>query len=177
MAEPETDPLHVVVMGVSGVGKTTVATGIADALGWVFAEGDGFHPAANVAKMSAGVALDDADREPWLRELAEWTARHHRDGVRTVITCSALKRKYRDILRDGLPDEAVFFVCLSSDPDTLRARMSSRLHYMPPSLLDSQLAAFEPLGADENGVTLDTDRPPDEVVAAAVNAVRGRLGS
>lgn len=171
------ESVHVIVMGVSGVGKTTVATGIAEELGYVFAEGDGFHPAANVAKMSAGVPLDDADREPWLQELADWTARHHRDGVSTVITCSALKRKYRDVLRGELPVGATFFVCLSSDRETLRARMSSRRHYMPPSLLDSQLDAFEPLGAGENGVTLDTEQEPPQVVAAAVNAVRARLAS
>lgn len=171
------DSVHVIVMGVSGVGKTTVATGVAEALDFTFAEGDGFHPAANVAKMSAGIPLDDADREPWLRELADWTARHHHDGVSTVITCSALKRKYREVLRGSLPVEATFFVCLSSDRETLQARMRSRQHYMPPSLLDSQLDAFEPLGSDENGVTLDTEQEASRVVAAAVNAVRERLAS
>jgi gluconokinase len=156
-----------VVMGVSGSGKTTVAVAVARRLGWVFAEGDDFHPASNVAKMSAGTPLTDADREPWLRALAAWIGAREEAGDSAVLTCSALKRAYRDVLRDGHP--SVRFVHVTVSADTLRVRLERRQgHYMPASLLDSQLAALESLRGDEPGWTLPGDGEPDDLVDAVV---------
>ena len=161
------DTRHVVVMGVSGCGKTTVAQRIRDLTGFVFAEADEFHTAANVAKMAAGVALTDDDRWPWLHSLAVWMAERADAGESTVIACSALRRSYRDVLRAGPP--SVDFVHLDGSPDIIRARLATRLgHYMPASLLDSQLATLEPLQVDESGVVLDVAPSPDELAAQAV---------
>ncbi|TDB74035.1 gluconokinase [Micromonospora sp. KC723] len=162
---------HVVVMGVSGVGKTTLARLLADATGLVFGEADEFHTAANVARMRSGVPLDDAARWPWLRELAGWMTARHREGVSTVLACSALKRSYRDVLREGPP--TVDFVHLDGPADVIRARMSLRAgHYMPASLLDSQTDTLETLGPDERGVVLDLRLP----AATLVPVVAARLG-
>ncbi|MGK8524380.1 gluconokinase [Nocardia asteroides] len=156
-------------MGVSGSGKTTIGTRLADALGVEYAEGDGFHPPANVAKMAAGTPLDDADREPWLDALAAWMA--ERRGRGAVVTCSALKRAYRDRLRVSAPD--VFFLHLEVPRGELQRRVAERRgHFMPPSLLDSQLATLEPLGPDEVGGAVDATRDPAHVVRDAVAAVR-----
>ncbi|MEU4481044.1 gluconokinase [Micromonospora sp. NPDC023966] len=162
---------HVVVMGVSGAGKTTVARGISELTGLRFAEADEFHSAANVARMRAGVPLDDEDRWPWLRALAGWMADRHAEGVSTVLTCSALKRAYRDVLRQG--PAVVEFLHLDGAAELIRDRLDRRVgHYMPASLFDSQRAILEPLGPDESGVVLEVAAPPDELVRAAV----GRLG-
>ncbi|MFG2057522.1 gluconokinase [Micromonospora sp. NPDC048930] len=162
---------HVVVMGVSGAGKTTVARGVAEVTGLRFAEADEFHSAANVAQMRSGIPLDDAQRWPWLRALAAWMADRHAEGVSTILACSALKRAYRDVLRQGLPD--VEFVHLDGTAELIRDRMTRRAgHYMPASLLDSQRAILEPLEPDESGIVLEVAASPDELVAAAV----GRLG-
>ena len=162
---------HVVVMGVSGAGKTTVARGISAATGLSFAEADDFHSAGNVATMRSGVPLQDADRWPWLRDLAAWMAACSADGVSTVLACSALKRSYRDVLRQGPP--GVDFVHLDGAPEVIRERMSRREgHYMPASLLDSQIAILEPLQPDESGLVLDVGLAPAELVRAAVD----RLG-
>jgi gluconokinase len=158
-------------MGVSGTGKTTVAARLADRFGWTFIEGDSLHPPANIEKMSAGIPLDDDDRRPWLEALASIQAFHHGDGVSTVLTCSALKRGYRDVLRGGVPDGTVFFVHLAAPFEVLRTRMESREHFMPPSLLQSQFDTLEPLGADEPGTVLDVSQPLDAVVRAARTAV------
>src|SRR3954468_9428051 len=140
----------IVVMGVSGSGKSTVAAALVDRLGWEFAEGDDFHPPANVEKMRAGIPLDDDDRWPWLRRLAAWIGEHEKAGRNVVVTCSALKRKYRDVLRDGHP--SVWFAHVRADPELIRDRIEHRTgHYMPASLLDSQLAILEPLADDEPG--------------------------
>jgi gluconokinase len=153
----------VVVMGVSGSGKSTVAAGLVDRLGCAFAEGDDFHPPANVAKMRAGMPLDDDDRWPWLRRLAAWIGEHEQAGRNAVVTCSALKRSYRDLLRDGHP--SVWFAHVTVDPDLLRQRVQKRSgHYMPPSLLDSQLATLEPLQDDEPGASISGAGTPDAVV-------------
>jgi gluconokinase len=158
----------IVVMGVSGSGKTTVGSRLADALGVEYAEGDDFHPRANVAKMAAGAPLDDADRAPWLDALAAWMA--ERSGRGGVVTCSALKRIYRDRLRASAPE--AFFLHLSVPRPELERRVAGRRgHFMPPSLLDSQLATLEPLGPDEDGSTIDAARPPEEVVRQAVAAL------
>ena len=156
-----------VVMGVSGCGKSTVGAKLAAALGVPFLEGDGLHPARNVARMAAGFALSDEDREGWLRSLAEriGQARQARRGL--VLSCSALKRSYRDILRRGAAD--IHFVHLHGEPALLQARMASRTgHYMPMSLLASQLETLEPPGADENAHTFDVASPPEEIVAKAM---------
>jgi gluconokinase len=154
-----------VVMGVSGAGKTTVAVGAAGRLGWTFAEGDDFHPAANVAKMRAGIPLTDEDRAPWLHALAAWIGAREAAGDDAVLACSALRRAYRDVLADGHP--SVCFVHVTAAPDTLRQRLQTREgHYMPASLLGSQLDTLEPLQPDEKGLTLPGDGDPDTVVDA-----------
>ena len=158
---------HVVVMGVSGSGKTTVATGIAATTGFAFAEADEFHPAANVAKMAAGQPLTDEDRWPWLAELARWMTERAEAGESTVMACSALRRSYRDVLRSGPP--GVDFVLVDGSAEVIRERMAAREgHYMPVSLLDSQIATLEPLQADESGVVLDVALTPGELVRQAV---------
>jgi gluconokinase len=161
-----------VVMGVSGSGKTTVAVAVAKRLGWLFAEGDDFHPAANVAKMAAGQPLGDEDRWPWLRVLADWIGAREAAGENAVLTCSALRRAYRDVLSQGHP--SVRFVHVTATPETLRQRLEQRRgHYMPASLLDSQLATLEPLAADEPGITLPGDGPAGEIVDALVARLTG----
>jgi gluconokinase len=157
----------VVVMGVSGSGKTTLAQGIAARLGWPFQEGDDLHPAANVEKMARGEALTDDDRRPWLEAVGEWMDERRAAGASAVLTCSALRRSYRDLLRRGRPE--VRFCHVTVDPDLLRRRLEARHgHYMPPSLLPSQLATLEPLAADEPGVTLSGEGEPGAVVEEAV---------
>jgi gluconokinase len=162
MAEP------VVVMGVCGSGKSTVGRLLADALGLPFLEGDAFHPPDNVARMAAGVALTDEDRQGWLRTLAEHIGTARRDGKGAVLSCSALRRSYRDTLRSQAGGLA--FVFLHGSPDLLARRMAGRTgHYMPTSLLDSQLATLEPPSDDERALTLDIARPPQELAQAAVD--------
>lgn len=162
--------LHVVAMGVAGCGKTTVAQYLATELDLEFAEGDDYHPAANVTKMSSGIALTDADRWPWLESLAEWTRQRKEAGRSTVLTCSALKRVYRDVLRSADPE--TFFVHLQGEPRLLRERMLKRQHFMPAELLQSQFDALEPLEPDEPGVAIDVAPRIPEVVARAIAAVR-----
>jgi gluconokinase len=164
---------HVLVMGVSGSGKTTIGAALAVAIGAEFLEGDAFHPAANVAKMAAGIPLTDADRDPWLAKLAEVLADRHARDERTVLACSALRRVYRDRLRAVVPDDESFAILLVADASTLEDRLEARRgHYMPPSLLASQLATLEPLEPDEAGATVDARGSPDDVLAAALAAVR-----
>lgn len=163
----QASPPVVVVMGVAGVGKTTVARLLARRLDAPYAEGDDFHPEANIAKMAAGIPLDDTDREPWLRHIAEWISEQGRAGAGGVVTCSALKRHYRDMLRTGWSD--VFFLHLSGDRSLVGDRMSHRAgHFMPTSLLDSQFDILEPLQSDEKGVALDVGTGPEELVAEAL---------
>jgi len=153
-----------VVMGVSGVGKSTVGTGLAQAFGVPFLEGDKFHPAANVAKMSAGIPLDDGDRAGWLQALAQEIRAAQGDGAGLVLSCSALKRRYRDLLREADPD--LRFVHLHGPVELIRERMQARPHhYMPPSLLDSQMRDLEPLQAGERGIVLDIVQPPETLIA------------
>lgn len=152
-----------VVMGVSGVGKTTVGVGLADAMGWVYQEGDALHPPANVAKMAGGTPLTDEDRWPWLRTIAGVIDQWRAAGKSGVVTCSALKRAYRDILIGGRRD--VRLVYLEGDKALIAERMAARKgHFMPPGLLDSQLATLEPPRADENPITVSVAGTPDEIV-------------
>jgi gluconokinase len=147
----------VVVMGVSGAGKSTIARRLADQLGWDFAEGDDLHPAANVAKMAAGHPLTDADRVPWLEAVASWIDGEIEAGRHGVITCSALKRSYRDRLRRP----QVLFVYLSVRRTELERRLKNRTgHYMPAGLLDSQLETLEPPAQDEAALTIAADDDP-----------------
>jgi gluconokinase len=149
----------VVVMGVTGSGKSTVGKALAQRWEVPFADADDFHSPASVEKMRAGVPLDDSDRMPWLRSIGEWLAEQR--GA--VVTCSALRRVYRDVLREAAPD--VVFLHLDGDKETARQRVANRPgHFMPESLVDSQFAALEPLGADERGLVADFARPVDEIV-------------
>ena len=150
-----------VVMGVSGSGKSTVGAALAQRLRVPFADADDFHPEANVAKMSAGHALNDEDRHPWLDAIGDWLANHCGEGG--VMSCSALKRKYRDQLRKHCPQ--VRFLHLSGSPEVIGRRQASRPgHFMPASLLASQFDTLEPLEADEHGVVVDVDQDIDAVV-------------
>jgi gluconokinase len=162
--------MHVVVMGVSATGKSAVGEPLAEELGCEFIEGDELHPRRNIEKMSQGIALTDEDRWPWLQAIAEMVAVKDVGGTSTVLTCSALKRSYRDVLRDAAP---TFFVHLDAPLEVLEQRMSHRTkHFMPTTLLRSQVATLEPLGDDEPGAVIDVTPPLDEVVEEAVNAVR-----
>ncbi len=147
-------------MGVSGSGKSTIGRAIADRLGWEMAEGDDFHPQANLDKMESGQSLVDEDRWPWLETLAQWTAERDQGGQSTVMTCSALRKVYRDILRRG---GDTFFVHLIGDKNLLMGRMEGREHFMPPSLLESQLDTLEALAADESGMVQDVANPPQRI--------------
>jgi gluconokinase len=171
MTETTDLPRHLVVMGVSGTGKTTVGSALAHRLGRPFVEGDSYHPERNVAKMSAGQPLDDDDRRPWLQTLNSLLTFHHADDIAAVLTCSALRRSYRDILRAGLPEDSVYFVHLTAPASVLRRRMESREHFMPASLLQSQLDTLEPLEPDEAGAVLDVTGSVASVVDAAVAAL------
>ena len=148
-------------MGVSGSGKTTVGEPLAERLGVDFGEADDFHPRANKDKMSAGIPLDDNDRTPWLHAVGVWLAEHQ--GTGAVATCSALKRTYRELLRAEAP--GTVFLHLAAPPDLLSERMTTRKgHFMPPSLLTSQLDTLQPLDPDEDGLEVDSSAAPDEIV-------------
>jgi gluconokinase len=155
-------PRAIVVMGVAGSGKTTVAALLAGRLGASFAEGDDFHSPANVAKMAAGHPLDDDDRWPWLRGIRDWFAAELGEGRSAVVPCSALRRSYRDLLETA---GDVRFVHLTGTYDLLRERIQGRAgHFMKPEMLDSQLAALEPLQDDEPGLAVDIGPRPDQIV-------------
>lgn len=158
---------HVVVMGVSGSGKSTIAVMIAERLGYTFAEADNFHSPDSVKKMESGIALQDDDRWPWLERLGTWMSGKAHAGESTVITCSALKRSYRDVLREGAHD--VDFIHLHGSVDLIRDRMAGRSgHYMPVSLLQSQVDTLEPLGEDEHGIIVDLAKTPEQIVDEAI---------
>lgn len=154
-----------VVMGVSGSGKSTVGQALAEASGVPYVEGDKFHPEANVAKMSAGVPLTDEDRVGWLLALQAQIRDARQRDAGLVVSCSSLKRRYRDLLREG--DPALRFAHLNGPKELIAARMQARVdHYMPTSLLDSQFRDLEPLQADEAGLTLNIELRPAELVAS-----------
>ncbi len=154
-------PPLLTVMGVSGSGKTTVGAALAQRLRVPYADADDFHPPENVAKMSAGIPLDDTDRAPWLETIGAWLADHAASGG--VTSCSALRRRYRDVLRAGAPDQ--LFVHLDGTREVIARRVAGRPgHFMPVTLLDSQFATLEPLDDDENGLVLDLARSVDDLV-------------
>ena len=157
----------VVVMGVSGSGKSHVGAALARACGVDFVEGDELHPAANIARMSAGVPLDDADRQPWLEAVAAAIARRRGQGV--VVACSALRRAYRDVLRQA--DPALRLLYLRVPRDELARRLRERSHFMPASLLDSQLATLEEPAADERAIVLEAGADLAATVATAMRAL------
>ncbi|GHH77097.1 gluconokinase [Promicromonospora soli] len=160
-------PRAIVVMGVAGSGKTTVAALLAGRLGASFAEGDDFHSPANVAKMAAGHPLDDDDRWPWLRGIRDWFAKELNEGRSAVVPCSALRRSYRDLLRTA---GDVQFVHLTGSRELLSERIQGRAgHFMKPEMLDSQLAALEPLQDDEPGFAVDVTPRPDQIVDEALH--------
>jgi gluconokinase len=156
-------PSVLVVMGVSGSGKTTVAALLAGRLGWDFEDADDLHPAANIAKMHAAIPLTDADRWPWLHAVASWIDGNRGAGRHGVVACSALKRSYRDIIIGGRPD--VRLVYLQGDRQLITARLACRHgHFMPAGLLASQFAALEEPTADERPIVVSIDRRPKEIV-------------
>ncbi|MEV4434766.1 gluconokinase [Streptomyces sp. NPDC049585] len=162
--------MSIVVMGVAGTGKSTVGALVARALDMPYADGDDLHPAANIAKMTAGIPLDDTDRAPWLDTVGAWLHEQAAHGRGGVVSCSALKRAYRDRLRAAAP--GTVFLHLTGDRDLVAARMAARTgHFMKPGLLDSQFATLEPLGADEAGVTVDVAPGPRTVAERAVAAL------
>ncbi|BDX31817.1 gluconokinase [Mycobacterium antarcticum] len=161
----------IVVMGVSGSGKSAVGAALAQRLRVPFADADDFHPEANIAKMTAGHALDDADRRPWLDAIGRWLADHPDGGV---MSCSALKRAYRDQLRGHCTDVA--FLHLAGTPELIGRRQASRPgHFMPASLLASQFATLEPLTADENGVDVSVDQDIDSIIDEFVTLTEREL--
>ena len=160
----------IVVMGVSGAGKTTVGRMLAERMGAGFLEGDRFHPPANIAKMQRHEPLSDEDRWPWLDRLAAELHAAQDQGRSLVLTCSALKRRYRDRLRTGAPN--LQFVFLHGDPGVIEARLKARKgHFMPPALLASQFDALELPGSDESAVTVSIDGTPAEIVANVMRAI------
>lgn len=166
-------PVHLVIMGVSASGKTTLAERLAEVTGFPYAEADDFHPESNKQKMASGHPLTDEDRWPWLHSLADWMVAHAESGESSVVTCSALRHSYRDVLReaDGVHDGRVLFVELDAPAPVLLERLNDRSgHFMPASLLDSQLDTLEPLNGDENGLTLDATVDPETLVAEVLAA-------
>jgi gluconokinase len=159
-------PPLVVVMGVSGSGKTTVGAALAQRLRVPFADADDFHPKANIDKMSAGIPLTDEDRGPWLDTIGAWLAAHAEHGG--VASCSALRRAYRDVLTAAAP--SAYFLHLHGTPQVIAARVAGRPgHFMPAALVESQFATLEPLEADERGAVLDVDQPVDDLVTQSLD--------
>jgi gluconokinase len=158
-------------MGVSGSGKTTIASGLAERLHWTFEDGDKFHPKSNVEKMSAGHPLTDEDRWPWLNAIADEIERVCEAGEHAVIACSALKRTYRDVLLRGRDDVRIVF--LNGTQELISGRLAARKdHFMPPGLLDSQFRTLEPPGLDENAIDVSIDASVDMIIDDIVKKLR-----
>ncbi len=169
---------HLVLMGAAGCGKTTAAENLRQALGRPVAEADDFHPQASIDKMTAGTALTDEDRWPWLESLRDWMSSQAASGAKTIVTCSALKRSYRDLLSNAAG--RVFFIHLVAPHEELADRVQRRDgHFMPAALLPSQLAALEPLAPEEDGATVVSQPTPeqtlDAILAALAHASQPRL--
>jgi gluconokinase len=161
--------LRIVLMGVSGCGKTTIGRALAESLGCPFLDGDDYHPPENVAKMAGGIPLTDDDRKPWLEGLHGLLLDHARRDQTVVLACSALKRRYREMLRGGVEGFRLFH--LKGDIELIRARMAARPgHYMKPGLLQSQFDTLEPPGPDE-AVTIDIAEPVDAILQRILNEV------
>ena len=174
MTRPPAKPVIAVVMGVSGSGKTTIAALVAHALGCQFQEGDDLHPRANVEKMRRGVPLTDADRRPWLEKIAQEIDGWRTRGESGVLTCSALKRAYRDLIIGGRRD--VSLVYLRGSYDLIHDRMAARHeHFMPVALLDSQFKTLEEPRSDEHPIIVDIGRRPAEIAAEVVTALKERV--
>jgi gluconokinase len=166
-----TGPCALVVMGVSGSGKSTIADRLAARLGWRYEDGDKYHPPANVAKMSAGQPLTDEDRWPWLQAIADEIDRLSAAGQRAVVACSALKRAYRDILVHGRDDIRIVF--LNGTQDLIADRLAARKgHFMPPGLLISQFKTLEPPQPDERSITVSIDAPVETIVDDIVSQLK-----
>ncbi|MDQ4046628.1 MAG: gluconokinase [Actinomycetota bacterium] len=165
---------HLVVMGVAGSGKSTIAAALSQQLGWACAEADEFHPQSNIDKMSQGFPLQDEDRWPWLQQIQDWMTEKARAGHSSVLTCSALKRTYRQLLSEA--EGRVVFIHLHGEASLLSQRMQGREgHFMPPTLLPSQLATLEPLTEEElaaGSLRLDISRSPQELIAEILAAVK-----
>ncbi|MFC8302593.1 gluconokinase [Specibacter sp. NPDC057265] len=166
--------MHLVVMGVAGSGKSTIAAALAGKLGWAHAEADEFHPQANIDKMTRGIPLQDEDRWPWLEEIQHWMTSHGTAREGTVLTCSALKRSYRQLLSQATG--RVVFIHLDGSAELIGRRMQGREgHFMPPTLLPSQLATLEPLTAEElatGSLRVDISQSPEEIVQAVLAALQ-----
>lgn len=164
-------PCALVVMGVSGSGKSTIADKLAERLAWRYEDGDRFHPASNVAKMSAGDPLTDEDRRPWLQAISDEIDRVCRAGEHAVIACSALKRAYRDILVHGRSDVRIVF--LDGTQELIASRLAQRKgHFMPPELLASQFKTLDPPGPDEKAVTVSIDASVGAIVEDIISQLR-----
>ena len=169
--KPGEIPCALVVMGVSGSGKSTIADALAKKLSWIYEDGDRFHPPGNVAKMSAGHPLTDEDRWPWLQAIADEIDRVCKAGQRAVIACSALKRAYRELLVHGRTDVRIIF--LDGTKDLIAGRLAQRKdHFMPPGLLDSQFKTLEPPDTDENPVTVSIDASVETIVAEIIRQIQ-----
>jgi gluconokinase len=169
-------PSVVIVMGVSGSGKSTIGSLLAGRLRWDFEDGDWFHPAANVEKMHNGIPLTDEDRWPWLHSIRAWIDKTHAEGGNGVIACSVLKRRYREILIGDSAEARLVF--LKGSEELIARRIATRHeHFMPPSLLHSQFAALEEPGADENPIIVSIAPRPSEIVAHILSALNAGTGS
>ena len=165
-----TKPNVIVLMGVSGCGKSTIGEHLGAALGWPYADADSFHPPANVAKMSAGHALNDHDRAPWLTAIVAHIDAARNAGAHAIVSCSALKRVYRNVLIGARNDVALVF--LDGSKEAIAKRLSARhAHFMPPALLDSQFAALEQPSADEHALIVSVEQTPDAIVGAIISGL------
>jgi gluconokinase len=164
-------PAVIVVMGVASSGKTSLGERLAERLGWSFRDADSFHPPENVAKMSSGIPLTDQDRKPWLAAIAGWIDELRTTGGKGIVTCSALKKAYRDVIVGNRPD--VVLVYLKGSRELIGQRMAARQHhFMPPALLDSQFATLEEPGADENPLVVQVEASKDAIVEQVVRELR-----
>jgi len=162
------DRTILIITGISGSGKTTIATALAQLFGWPFKEGDDLHPASNITKMHSGHPLDDRDRWPWLQKLTDWIDGWRQVGDSGVITCSALKRSYRDFLTGGRPEVRVVY--LHGDRAVIAARLAARKgHFVPATILDSQIATLEEPDPDEDSIRVDVDQLVEDIVAEIVH--------